>query len=255
MELGLKDKVALLTGTGSQAGIGKAVALTLAKEGCHIISCDIDVAGAEKTAAEVRALKRKSVALKIDITDSNNVNDVVKEALKQFSRIDILANIAGASFFTGPLVEAKMEAIEKEINLNLLGAINCTKAVLPGMIKNKYGKIILISSDAAFFGIPGGSGYSAAKAGVMAFTRSIAREAGPFGININNICPGLVITNFYGGEGAPMLPPDIRQGGANPLGKLTVPQDIANMLAFLASDVAGSITGQCYVVDSGQVMD
>jgi NAD(P)-dependent dehydrogenase (short-subunit alcohol dehydrogenase family) len=255
MDLGLKDKVALVTGTGSQAGIAKAVALTLAKEGCHIVSCDLDLAGAEKTASEVRALKRKALALKLDITDRNQVNEVIKEALKQFSKIDILANIAGASFFTGPLVEAKMEAIEREINLNLVGAINCTKAVLPGMIQNKYGKIVLISSDAAFVGIPGGSGYSAAKAGVMAFTRSIAREAGPFGININNICPGLVITNFYGGEGSPMLPPDIRQGGANPIGKMTVPQDIANILAFLVSDVAGSITGQCYVVDGGQVMD
>ena len=255
MELGLKDKIALVTGTGSQAGIGKAVALTLAKEGCHIISCDVDLAGAEKTAVEVRALKRKASAFKVDITDRNQINEVIKESLKQFLRIDILANIAGASFFTGPLVDAKMEAIDKEIALNLTGAINCTKAVLPGMIKNKYGKIILISSDAAFFGVPGGSGYSAAKAGIQAFTRSIAREAGPFGININNICPGLVITNFYGGEGAPMLPPDVRQSGGNPLGKMTTPQDIANMLAFLASDVAASITGQCYVVDGGQVMD
>jgi len=255
LELGLKDKIALVTGTGSQVGIGKAVALTLAREGCHVISCDLDLSGAEKTAAEVRALKRKSVAFKVDITDRNQVNKIIEEALKQFSKIDILANIAGASFFTGPLIEAKLEAIDKEIGLNLTGAINTVKAVLPVMTKNKYGKIILISSDAAFFGIPGGSGYSAAKGGIMAFTRSIAREVGPFGININNICPGLVITNFYGGEGAPMLPPDVRAAGGNPLGKMVVPQDIANMLAFLVSDVAGSITGQCYVVDGGQVMD
>jgi NAD(P)-dependent dehydrogenase (short-subunit alcohol dehydrogenase family) len=255
LELGLKDKIAFVTGTGSQVGIGKAVALTLAKEGCQIVSCDIDFSGAEKTAAEVRALKRKASAFKLDITDRNQINEVIKEVLKQFPRIDILANIAGASFFTGPLVDAKIEAVDKEIGLNLTGAINCTKAVLPVMIKNKHGKIILISSDAAFFGVPGGSGYSAAKGGVMAFTRSIAREVGPFGININNICPGLVITNFYGGEGAPKLPPDVRAAGGNPLGKMTVPQDIANMLAFLASDVAASITGQCYVVDGGQVMD
>jgi 3-oxoacyl-[acyl-carrier protein] reductase len=255
MELGLKDKIAFVTGTGSQIGIGKAVALTLAKEGCHIVSCDIDLAGAEKSAAEVRALKRQAVSFKLDITNRNQIDEIIKETLKQFSRIDILANIAGASSFTGPLADAKMESIDKEINLNLTGAINCTKAVIPNMIKNKYGKIILISSDAAFFGIPGGCGYSSAKAGVMAFTRSIAREVGPFGININNICPGLIITNFYGGESTPMLPPDVRQAGSNPLGKMIVPQDVANMLAFLASDVAAGITGQCYVVDGGQVMD
>ena len=256
MELGLKDKIAIVTGTGSQSGIGKSVALTLAREGCHIASCDIDLAGAEKTAAEIRALKRKAVAFKLDITDKDQVNKVFEEVLRTFSRIDILAHIAGGTAFTGPLVDAKIELIEKEIKLNLMGAIACTKAVLPSMMKNKYGKIILISSDAAFVGLPGGSGYSSAKAGVMSFTRSIAREAGPFGINVNNICPGLVIsTNFYGGEGAPMLPPEIRKGGDNPLGKNIMPQDIANMLAFLVSDVAGGITGQCYIVDGGQVMD
>jgi 3-oxoacyl-[acyl-carrier protein] reductase len=255
MELGLKGKIALVTGTASQVGIGKAAALTLAKEGCQIISCDIDTAGAEKTAAEVRALKQKTVAFRLDITDRNQVNEIVQKALKEFGRIDILAGIAGGSSFSGPLVEAKLEALDKEINLNLMGAINCTKAVLPGMIKHKYGKIILISSDAAFFGIPGGSGYSAAKAGVMAFTRSIAREAGPFGINVNNICPGLVLTNFYGGEGAPMLPPELKKSAENPLGRMTTTQDIANMLAVLASDVSGAVTGQCIVVDGGQIMD
>ncbi|MDD5703576.1 MAG: SDR family NAD(P)-dependent oxidoreductase [Dehalococcoidales bacterium] len=256
MELGFKDKVALITGTGSQTGIGKAVALTLAREGCHIISCDIDLAGAEKTAAEVRALNRNAVAFKVDITDRNQVNDMVKNTLQQFSRIDIFAGIAGGSSFTGPLVDAKWEAIDREINLNLTGTINCTKAVLPGMVENKYGKIIFISSNSAFVGIPGGSSYSSAKAGVMAFTRSIAREAGPSGVNVNNISPGLVIaTNFYGGEGAPMLPPDVRKSGENSLKRMITPQDIANVFTFLASDAASSITGQCIVVDGGQVMD
>lgn len=256
MELGLKDKVALVTGTASQAGIGKAVALSLAKEGCHIISCDLDLTGAQKTADEVKALKRKAAAYKVDITSRNQINAMVKDVLKQFSRIDILANIAGGSLFTGPLVSAKMELLDKEISINLTGAINCTQAVLSGMIENKFGKIILISSDAAFYGIPGGSGYTSAKAGIMGFTRSIAREAGPSGITVNNICPGLVVsTNFYGGEGAPMLPPDVRKGADNLLGKMITSQDIANMVVFIASDAASSVTGQCIVVDAGQVMD
>jgi NAD(P)-dependent dehydrogenase (short-subunit alcohol dehydrogenase family) len=254
MELGLKGKVALITGTASQIGMGKVIALTLAREGCDIISCDIDIAGAEKTAAEVRALNRKAIVLKVDVINRDQVNEMVQSALKIFGKIDILAGVAGGAAFSGPLASAKLEAIDKEVNLNLMGAIHCTKAVLPGMIEKKYGKIILISSNAGIIGVPGGSGYSAAKAGVIGFTRSIAREAGPSGININNIAPGLVMTNFYGGEGAPMLPPELRKSADNPLGKITTTQDIANMVAFLASDVSGSITGQCIVIDGGQTM-
>ncbi len=254
MDLGLKDKVALVTGTASQVGMGKAIALTLAREGCDIISCDIDLEGAEKTANEVRALGRKAKAFKLDVTNRDQVNEIVQSALKVFGKIDILAGVAGGAAFSGPLISANPELIDKEINLNLRGAIHCTKAVLPNMMEHKYGKIILISSNAGLVGIPGGSGYSAAKAGVMGFTRAIAREAGPSGIYINNIAPGLVMTNFYGGEGAPMLPPELRQSAENPLKRMTTTQDIANMVAFLASDVSAAITGQCIVMDGGQTM-
>jgi 3-oxoacyl-[acyl-carrier protein] reductase len=254
MDYGLKNKVALVTGTGSQVGIGKAAALTLAKEGCNIISCDIDLAGAEKTAAEIRALKVQAVAFQLDITNRNQVNEVVKKAEEKFGKIDILAGIAGGSAFAGPLVEAKMEAVEKEVNLNLWGPLNCVKAVLPGMMARKYGKIILISSVAPLIGPPGASGYAAAKGGVMALTRTVAHEAGSAGININNIAPGLVMTNFYGGEGAPLLP-DFVKNAPTTIGKMTTAQDIANVVAFLASDLSANITGQLFVVDGGMVMD
>jgi 3-oxoacyl-[acyl-carrier protein] reductase len=254
MDYGLKNKVALVTGTGSQIGMGKASALTLAKEGCNIISCDIDLAGAEKTAAEVRALKVQAAAFQMDITNRNQVNEVVKKAEQKFGKIDILAGIAGGSAFAGPLAEAKMEAVEKEVNLNLWGPLNCVKAVLPGMIARKYGKIILISSVAPLIGPPGASGYAAAKGGVMALTRTVAHEAGSAGININNIAPGLVMTNFYGGEGAPLLP-DFVKNTPNTIGKMTTAQDIANVVAFLASDLSANITGQLFVVDGGMVLD
>jgi 3-oxoacyl-[acyl-carrier protein] reductase len=254
MEFGLKGKVALVTGTASPAGMGKAIALTLAKEGCTIISCDIDLAGAEKTAAEVRALKGQALVFQMDITNRNQVNEVVKKSLEKLGKIDILAGVAGGSAFAGPLAEAKIEAIDKEIDLNLFGAINCVKAVVPGMIEKKYGKIILISSVAGLIGPFGATGYSAAKAGVMGFTRALAHEVGPAGINVNNIAPGLVMTNFYGGPGAPLLPGFVRDT-PNTIGKMTTVQDIANVVAFLASDVSANITGQLFVVDGGMVMD
>jgi NAD(P)-dependent dehydrogenase (short-subunit alcohol dehydrogenase family) len=255
VEFGLKDKVALITGTGSQVGMGKAVALTLAKEGCHIISSDIDLAGAEKTAEEVRALKRQAVAFRVDISDRDQINKMVKEALKIFGKIDIFVGVAGASAFSGPLADAKQEALDKDVNLNLMGTINCTKAVLPSMMEHKYGKIVLLSSLAGLLGAPGATAYSAAKAGIMGFTRALAREAGLSGINVNNIAPGVVMTNFYGGEGAPLLPPQLRNTADNCTGKAVTTQDIANMVAFLVSDVSLNITGQCLVIDGGIVMN
>jgi NAD(P)-dependent dehydrogenase (short-subunit alcohol dehydrogenase family) len=254
MEFGLKGKVALITGTASQVGMGKAVALTLAKEGCDIISCDIDAAGAEKTAAEVRKLDRQALVFQMDITNRTQVNEVVKKSLEKFGKIDIFAGIAGGSAFAGPLAEAKAEAIDKEITLNLFGTINCTKAVVPSMIERKYGKIILISSVAGLIGPFGATGYSAAKAGIMGFTRALAHEVGAAGINVNNIAPGLVMTNFYGGPGAPLLPQFVRESTTT-IGKMTTVQDIANVVAFLASDVSANITGQLFVVDGGMVMD
>jgi len=255
VEFELKDKVALVTGTGSQVGMGKAVALTLAKEGCHIISADIDLAGAEKTAEEVRKLNRQAAAFRVDITDCDQINRMVGEALKKFGEIDIFVGVAGASTFSGPLIEAKREALDKDVNLNLMGTIYCTRAVLPGMMERKYGKIVLLSSLAGLLGAPGATAYSAAKAGILGFCRALAREAGHLGINVNSIAPGVVLTNFYGGEGAPLLPPQLRNTADNCTGKVVTIQDIANMAAFLVSDVSSNITGQCFVIDGGIVMN
>lgn len=256
MDLGLKDKVALVTGVGSQVGMGKAIALTLAKEGCHIIASDVDNEGAEKTAKEIRALGRRALVVKTDITKSDDVNGMVDAGLKEFGKIDILVNNAGGTRFAGFLIDAKLEDIEHEIRLNLLGTLYCSKAVLPHMIKNRSGKIVNIASTAAKMGVPGGSGYCSAKTGLLGLTRTLAIEAGRMGINVNAVAPGFVLTNFYGGEGAPMLavlPPEMQNPeNRTALGKKIVPQDIANAVLFLVTELSDKITGQLIIVDSGE---
>jgi 3-oxoacyl-[acyl-carrier protein] reductase len=257
MDLGLQGKVALVTGVASQVGLGKAIALALANERCDIIGVDIDLDGAQKTGEEIKALGRRSLSLKADLTNNDEVNKMVESALKEFDRIDILVNNAGGTTFSGPLAEAKQEDINKEINLNLMGVIYLTKAVLPGMIARNSGKILNMSALAGRSSAPGGSGYTAAKAGIIGFTRAIATEAGPSGINVNALAPGLVLTNFYGGEGAPMLPPQMRQSSENPMAptrRNTTAEDIANAALFLVSDVSRNITGQTISVDGGQMM-
>jgi len=257
MDFGLKGKVALVSGVGSQIGMGKAIALALAKEGCDIIATDIDLNGAQQTGNEIRASGRKAFVVKANVLVNTEVNEMVKAGLKEFGKIDILINTAGGTTFSGFLVDAKQEDIDKEINLNLMGTMYCTKAVLPAMIAQKSGKIINISSNVAYSGMPGGSGYSAAKAGIIGFTRAIAREAGPSGINVNAIAPGLTLTNFYSNERAPKLPPQVLQNKENPMAptrRITTTQDIANAVLFLVSDLSRNITGHTICIDGGQTM-
>jgi 3-oxoacyl-[acyl-carrier protein] reductase len=257
MDLGLQGKVALVTGVGSQIGMGKAIALTLAREGCDIVATDIDLNGAQQTGSEIRALGRKAFVVKANVLMNTEVNEMVKAGLKEFGKIDILINTAGGTTFSGYLAEAKQEDLDREINLNLMGTMYCTKAVLPAMLAQKSGKIVNLSSNVAYGGMPGGSGYSAAKAGVMGFTRAIAREAGPSGINVNAIAPGLTLTNFYSNERAPKLPPQVTQNKENPMAptrRITTVQDIANTVLFLVSDMSRNITGHTICIDGGQTM-
>ncbi len=257
MDLGLKDKVALVTGAGSQMGMGKEIALTLAREGCHIIASDINLEGAEKTAAEVRAQGRKAVAVRADVCEVAQVRNMVAEGIKQLGKVDILVNVAGGATFGGPLVEMTEENIDKELTLNLRGAMNCTRAVLPDMLSRKSGKIVNISSFSARTGVAGAVVYSAAKEGLLGLTKSLAKEVGHDGINVNAIAPGLVLTEFYG-PGFNKLPPPMRQAtGSSPMsptGKMTTTRDIALAVAFLVSEMAVNMTGQTLSVDGGQFM-
>jgi NAD(P)-dependent dehydrogenase (short-subunit alcohol dehydrogenase family) len=244
MELGLKDKVALITGAGSQIGFGKGIAMTLAREGCDIIVGDIDLKGAEQTANELRALGRKAIALKADVTSSTEVNEMVKAALAEFGRIDILVNNAGVGTPPKPFVESNEAEWDLGININLRGVMNCTKAVLPHMISRQSGKIVSMASIAGLAGTRTGTIYGAAKAGVVNFTAGLALEVAELGINVNCIAPGLGATSFHPASG---FPPEyienVKKMAAE--GKTTTPEDIGNAVAFLVSDVSIRIVGQC----------
>ena len=252
MEYGLQGKIALITGAASQIGMGKAICLTLAKEGCDIVSADIDLEGAKLTAAAVKVLGRKAISLKVDVAKSAEVDEVVKTALKEFGKIDILVNTAGLMAMIGlRFMESKQEMWEKDMEVNLYGTMNCAKAVIPFMVEHKYGKIINLSSIAAKQGGP--SSYAAAKAAVLAFTRGLATQLGPSGINVNAIAPGIVKTNLFSGD---KNADQAYEGLASrmPLRRIQTVEDIANLVAFLSSDVSRNITGQCIQVDGGLVM-
>ena len=248
MDLGLKDKVALVTGAGSQIGFGKAIVLTLAREGCDIIVNDKDIEGAEQTAAEVRALGRKGTAIKADVRNSDEVNDMVKMALEQFGRIDILVNNAGAPGIGPPTSE---EVWDINVNINFKGTWHCTNAVLPQMRERRSGKIVNFSSSVARSGM--GGLYAAAKEAVIGLTKAWARELGPLGINVNGIAPGMGDTGF---QVAVHATPEQKERFIStvPMRRLTTPQDIANTVAFLVSDVSIDITGQTIQVDGGDYM-
>ena len=256
MDLNLTGKVALVTGSGSQIGFGHATAVTMAKEGCDIIVNDINLEGAEKTADEIRSLGRQAIAVKADIGDSGQVKDMFNQAMDKFGKIDILVNNAGAGGAGGPIHLTREEDWVKTINLLFIGAMNCTKAVLPQMLERKYGKIINIASGLGRTGSPNNSVYSSCKGAVITFTKSVAAEVADKGINVNCVCPGLSTTNFLRGPDGkvhnPEMVENIRQ--SLPLKRLTEPQDIANMVTFLVSDLTSDVVGQIISVNGGNSM-
>ena len=252
MELGLENKVALVTGAGSPVGFGRGIALTLAKYGCDIVVNDIDLEGVKKTAAEVETLGRKALAIQADVTKVNEVKDMVKQALDVFGRIDILVNNAGRTTTPTPFVDTPEENWEKVINLNIYGVFHCTKAVLPQMLERKSGKIISIASGAGIGGMPRCVHYGASKAAVIGFTKGLAKEVIPSGVYVNAVAPGVGDTNFLVTGEFP--PGELGRAVATvPTKKATTPEDVGNMVAYLASDLANQIVGQTYLVDGGHL--
>ena len=240
MDLKLKGKVALVTGTGSQIGYGKTIALYLADEGCDIIAADIDLEGAKKTAAEVeKASGRKALAIKVDVTDPATVDDMVKQALEKFGKIDILVNNAGASI-QKPFIEMTKADVDFNIKVNLYGQINVVQAVLPHMVARHYGRIISVSGGQGF---PTISIYGAAKAGVDAFSRALAKEVVDLGVIVNIVTPGLARTGLTAEAPPEFLDGLIQQGSI--VKRFCTPEDLAPVVAFLASDVCSYMTGQC----------
>jgi 3-oxoacyl-[acyl-carrier protein] reductase len=244
----LKDKVALVT--GGARGIGQAIALTFAREGADIVVADVNLEIAQKTALEIEALGRKALALEMDVTNYEKVEEGVNKILDKMGKVDILVNNAGITK-DNLLLRMSQADWDAVINVNLKGTFNCIKAVSRPMIKQRSGRIISIASIIGLMGNPGQANYAASKAGIIALTKTVAKELASRNVNANAVAPGFIQT-----EMTAKLPEDIKKKmlEAIPLAKLGTPQDVANTCLFLASDESSYITGQVITIDGGMVM-
>lgn len=241
----LKDKVAIVTGAGQ--GIGRGIALALAREGAKVVVSDISDKASE-VVKEIEDLGSEALAVKADVRDSGKTEEMAKAAIDKFGRIDILVNNAGIYPFK-PLIEMTEGDWDRVLGVNLKGVFNCTKAVLPKMIEQKSGSIINISSIAgSVVGYSNLVHYSASKAGMLGFTRAAALELAQYGIRVNAIAPGAVETPGTKALGEEPLK-QIEQ--TIPLRRIGQPEDIANLVVFLASDESSYITGQLIIADGG----
>lgn len=245
----LEGKKALVT--GASRGIGRAIALALAAEGADVV---INYAGneaaAKAVAQEVEALGRKALVVQADISSNAAATSLVEQAVKAFGRLDILVNNAGITR-DGLLMRMKEEDWDAVLTTNLKGVFNCTKAAVKYMMKQRSGHIVSISSVVGITGNAGQANYAAAKAGVIGFTKAVAKEVASRGINVNAVAPGFIKTDM-----TKVLSEKVVAGMEStiPLRRLGEPTDIAKAVVFLASDDANYITGQTLHVDGGMVM-
>ncbi len=248
--MNLVGRVAIVTGAGR--GIGKAIVIALAREGANVIVNDIDIQTAEEVVKEIKSLGRKALAIQVDVSDSKEVNRMVQLAIKKFKRVDILVNNA-AIIRRGTIEDLSEEDWNKVIDVNLKGTFNCMKAVVGIMKKQRYGKIVNISSIAGKIGdLASAPCYGASKAGMTCLAKSLARELASYNINVNVVAPHAIETDMsreWSEEKRRSIIADI------PLGRLGEPEDIAEAVAFLVSDKAKFITGEVLDVNGGYLMD
>ena len=266
MDLFLKDKVAIVTGSGE--GIGRMIALILAQEGAHVVINDIVSERMEKTVSDVKAKGVRSLGFVGSVEDRGFAAKMVKGALAEFNRVDILVNNAGrgvnweAGKKPRPFSETEQEDWDYTIDLCLYGSMNCTREVLPGMIERQYGKIVNCISEAGRTGEPFMAAYSAAKGGIIAWQKAIAKEVGRYNININGVSFGTTLTERItkSRQAAQAQDPEAfkkrleAQLKVYPLRRFAEMEDVARPVVFLASDCARHITGQTVSASGGFTM-
>lgn len=240
------NRVALVT--GASRGIGKAIALALAREGANVAINGRNTERLEMVANKIRDMKRRVLVIKADVSISSEANRMVKTVVGKFAKVDILVNNAGI-YETISLEEMTEAQWDRIMAVNLKGTFNCSKAVIPFMKHQKWGKIVNIASDAGKTGgmIPVAH-YAASKAGIICFTKSLAREFGPYGVTVNAVSPGIIDTEMA----KTVLK---RRKASIPLGRIGTPEDVANAVLFLVSDEASYITGEILDVNGGLLMD
>jgi len=247
--MSLEGKIALIT--GSSRGIGAATAIKFAENGANIvINYNSNYKKAEELAEKIKRFERKVICIKANVANLSEVDNLIKKTLAEFNKIDILVNNAGITS-DKLLLRMSEDNWDKVMSTNLKGTFNCTKSVIRHMLKKRSGKIINVSSVVGIMGNMGQSNYAASKAGIIGFTKSIAKEVGSRGINVNAIAPGYIET-----EMTKNLSEDIRNEMLKsiPLSKFGNVEDVANLITFLASDAANYIHGQLINVDGGMLM-
>jgi 2-hydroxycyclohexanecarboxyl-CoA dehydrogenase len=263
MDLNLAGKSVVVTGGGSN--IGRAISLAFARERVNLAIAEIDEEAGRKAAAAAEALGAKAIAVPTDVTRWESVQAMVRTVEDRFGRIDVLVNNVGwvrdALFMEKPRDEWR-----REIDINLWGMINCTRAVLDGMVERKAGAIVSMGSDAGRIGEFREGVYGACKAGIMALSKSIAREVGKAGVRLNVVCPGMTMPGddeeigarsmWNAPENRAWMTPEMRAriARAYPLRRVARPEDVTGAVLFLASDAAAFITGQVLSVSGGYTM-
>jgi len=256
----LSKKVAIVTGAG--IGIGRGIARMLAKEGAIVVVADVNADTAKSTAEEIKSMGGRSLAAKMDVRSSDQIDQVIKSTLDAFGRIDILVNDAGVSTMA-PVVDMTEEEWDFNLDVNAKGTFLCTRAVLKQMIKQrKGGRIVCISSLAGKFGNKYYSHYSASKWAVIGFVKSVAMEVAEHQITVNAVCPGRVATSMeerelgWEAKYLKMSVEEVKKTYLDsvPLGRLETPEDVAKLVVFLASDDADYITGEAIEVTGGMFL-
>jgi len=264
MDLGFAGKTVIVSGGGSN--IGRAILLTYVREGANVVCAEIDEKQGQKVVDYANSLGGGRVILvKTDVTNWDSVQAMVKKALDEFGKIDVLTNVVGWTF-ERLFIEKPREEWEKEINLNLWSVINCTRAVVDHMIEQKSGRIVSLGSDAGRIGEYKEAVYGACKGGVIALSKALARELGRYNINVNVVCPGMTVPQSADEVGDQSMlkamgidetmSPEIRQKIAQnyALRRLCTAQEVANAVVFMASDAASFITGQTLSASGGYTM-